>query len=194
MIEQVFLTNQGTDAHLLDGVIGGLSEGCSYRVPGVVSSKPETGPGGHVSVALRGCEGDGDLKCMAYEPTKGFRQVVRQLLPGDRVLAVGSYKGGSLNLEKIRLLELPAASVRRPPHCPACNRRMTSAGSGKGYKCRACSGRSIEPVEEPVERHLSCGWYEVPPSARRHLARPLCRGDSVHHESTGGELQADLLR
>ena len=81
-IEQVFITNQGTDAHLLDGVIGDLSEGCSYRVPGVVSSKPKTGPGGHVSITLTGCNGEtGDLRCMAYEPTKGFRHVIRQTSP-----------------------------------------------------------------------------------------------------------------
>ncbi len=192
-IEQVFLTNEGTDAHLLDGVIGSLLEGCSYRVPGVVSSKPETGPGGHVAITLAGCDGEpGGLRCMAYEPTKGFRHVVRSLLPGDGVVAVGSYKAGSLNLEKIRILDLPAASVRRPPRCPVCNNRMTSAGSGKGYKCRVCSGRSREPVMVPVERRLSCGWYEVPPSARRHLARPLCRGTAVHHEDR--QVHADLLR
>lgn len=178
-IEQIFMTNQGTDAHLLDGVIGDLVEGCSYRVPGMVSSKPKTGPGGHVSVTLIGYNGEiGDLRCMAYEPTKGFRRVVKQLLPGDRVIAVGSYKAGSLNLEKIRIFDLHNASVRRPPYCPLCNRSMTSAGSGKGYKCRVCSERSREPVVEKVEREISCGWYEVPPSARRHLARPLCREDS----------------
>ena len=192
-IEQIFLTNQGTDAHLLDGAIGQLLEGCSYRIPGMVSSKPETGPGGHVSVTLAGYDGEpGGLRCMAYEPTKGFRHVIRQLLPGDRLVAVGSYKAGSLNLEKILIIDLSAASVRRPPQCPVCDRRMTSAGSGKGYKCRVCSGRSGEPVEEPLERRLSCGWYEVPPSARRHLARPLCRGTAVHHEER--ELHADLLR
>ena len=39
---------------------------------------------------------------MAYEPTKNFRQIIRQLVPGDEVIAVGSYKKGSINLEKIR--------------------------------------------------------------------------------------------
>ncbi len=24
---------------------------------------------------------------------------------------------------------------------------------------------------------LKPGWYEVPPTARRHLAKPLCRGE-----------------
>jgi tRNA(Ile2)-agmatinylcytidine synthase len=27
-----------------------------------------------------------------------------------------------------------------------------------------------------VERDLELGWYEVPPCARRHVAKPLVRG------------------
>jgi len=40
---------------------------------------------------------------MAYEPTKNFRQIVRQLVPGDHVIAVGSFKKGSINLEKLKV-------------------------------------------------------------------------------------------
>jgi tRNA(Ile2)-agmatinylcytidine synthase len=52
---------------------------------------------------------------------------------------------------------------------------MTSAGSGKGYKCRECSGKSLEPEISVLKRDLSPGWYEVPPVARRHLSKPLVR-------------------
>jgi tRNA(Ile2)-agmatinylcytidine synthase len=31
-------------------------------------------------------------------------------------------------------------------------------------------------VVRPVDRDLDPGWYEVPPVARRHLAKPLVRG------------------
>ncbi|WP_292521740.1 tRNA(Ile)(2)-agmatinylcytidine synthase [Methanoculleus sp.] len=172
--EQVYATNQGTDAHLVAGVIGALREGRSYLVRGTVASEPATGVGGHVSLLL--ADEGGEVRCMAYEPTKGFRDVVRALVPGDVVVAAGSYKGGSLNLEKLGIACLADAVRVRPPVCPACERRMTSAGTGKGYKCRVCGERSREPEVEHLERPLRPGWYEVPSTARRHLARPLVRG------------------
>ncbi len=172
--EQVYTTNQGTDTHLVPGTIGELREGRSYLLRGTVVGSPTTGPGGHVSLLL--ADGGVEVRCMAYEPTKGFRDVVRELVPGDVVVAAGSYKGGSLNLEKLGICLLADAVRVRPPVCPACGKRMTSAGTGKGYKCRVCGARSREPEVERLERLLRPGWYEVPPTARRHLARPLMRG------------------
>ena len=173
-LEQIWITNQGTDAHLLDGTIGTLREGLSYRVRGTVQGPPETGMGGHVSFSLH--DGGREVRCMAYEPTKNFRAIVRRLMPGDSIIVVGSYKKGSVNLEKMRVVSLAEVKVIRPPLCPACGRRMTSAGKKKGYKCRTCSARTREPEVREVPRTLRPGWYEVPPTARRHLARPLCRG------------------
>jgi tRNA(Ile2)-agmatinylcytidine synthase len=173
-IEQIWVTNQGTDAHLLGGTIGGLLEGLSYRVGGTVATAPKTGAGGHVSFLLR--DGDDTVRCMAYEPTKNFRDIVRQLLPGDTVIAAGSYKNGSINLEKIKVVSLARAETTRPPLCPACSKRMTSDGRGKGWKCKKCGAREDEPDTQEIVRALQLGWYEVPPTARRHLARPLCRG------------------
>lgn len=172
--EQVFVTNQGTDAHLVRGEIGHLEEGHSYLVDGIVLAPARTARGGHVCLAIG--DGNGTLPCMAYEPTKGFRDIVRSLCPGDRVRAAGSYKRGSLNLEKIGVVSAPPLRLLRPPLCERCGKRMTSAGTGKGYKCRGCSGRKDAPEVVVVPRTISPGWYEVPPSARRHLARPLCRG------------------
>ena len=37
-VEQIFVTNQGTDSHLVKGCIGALTEGLSYRVSGTVCS------------------------------------------------------------------------------------------------------------------------------------------------------------
>jgi tRNA(Ile2)-agmatinylcytidine synthase len=174
LIEQIFLTNQGTDAHLIPGRIGNLKEGCSYLVSGTVTSAPVTGNGGHVSFIL-GERGE-SVRCMAYEPTKGFRDVVRLLLPGDEVTAAGSFKGGSINLEKILVRTVIQVVLTRPPRCGVCGKRMTSAGTGKGYKCRECGSRCGDPERIVVDRDLTCGWYEVPPLARRHLAKPLVRG------------------
>jgi len=173
-IEQIWITNQGTDSHLLDGNIGNLREGISYRVHGIVASVPMTKTGGHVFFTL----GDGNhaVRCMAYEPTKGFRHIIRKLVPGDEVVAVGSYKKGSINLEKIQVYSLTRVKKMRPPVCTLCKKRMTSDGRKKGYKCRKCGARAGEPEVQDIPRMLTSGWYEVPPTARRHLAKPLCRG------------------
>jgi len=174
-LEQIWVTNQGTDAHLVEGLTGTLSEGLSYRVRGTVEERPETRTGGHVSFTIR--DGDHAVRCMAYEPTKNFRQIVRKLRPGDAVIACGSYKKGSINLEKMNVVTLGKAETVRPPVCAACNKRMTSDGKGKGWKCKKCGARSEVPEVQEIARTLKPGWYEVPPTARRHLAKPLCRGE-----------------
>ena len=173
-LEQIWVTNQGTDAHLVPGTCGLLREGISYRVRGVITGRPVTGAGGHVSFAIR--DGEAEARCMAYEPTKNFRDTVRALVPGDEIVAVGSYKKGSINLEKLCLV-VPARDLRiQAPLCTACSKRMTSDGKGKGYKCRKCGAHTREPEVQETPRTLTAGWYEVPPTARRHLAKPLCRG------------------
>ena len=174
-IEQIWVTNQGTDAHLLAGRIGELQDGLSYRVHGTVADAPKTGMGGHVSFTIR--DRNYTVRCMAYEPTKNFRQIVRQLVPDDEVIAVGSYKKGSINLEKMKVVALAKATTTRPPVCTACNKRMTSDGKGKGYKCRKCGAHANDQEILEISRTLKPGWYEVPPTARRHLAKPLCRGE-----------------
>ncbi|OPY39175.1 MAG: tRNA(Ile2) 2-agmatinylcytidine synthetase TiaS [Methanoregula sp. PtaU1.Bin051] len=173
-LEQIWVTNQGTDAHILPGRIGELREGLSYRIHGTVADAPRTGRGGHVSFAIR--DSGSTVRCMAYEPTKNFRQIVRQLVPGDTIIAAGSYKKGSLNLEKMKVVSLVTAKSVRPPVCTACNKRMASAGAGKGFKCKKCGAKADEPDVKEIARAVEPGWYEVPPTARRHLAQPLCRG------------------
>ena len=114
---------------------------------------------------------------MAYEPTKNFRNIIRQVLKGDKVIAIGSFKKGSINLEKIKIEALARPILSRPPVCTACTKRMTSNGTGKGFKCKKCGARAEEPEVREISRTLKTGWYEVPPTARRHLAKPLCRGE-----------------
>jgi len=176
------LTNQGTDAHVRPATVDGVVDGRSYRVDGIVRTAPETRRGGHVFLAIgsdadepgRG-EEDDRLRCVAFEPTKRFREHVRALRVGDRVTVVGEVADGSLKLEKfaVRGLERTRSVV---PTCPDCGRSMESAGRGQGYRCRDCSTRADGKRTESVERDLEPGWYEVPPAARRHVAKPLCRG------------------
>lgn len=170
-----YQTNQGTDAHLINGEIGNLTEGHSYRLFGTVASVPATGRGGHVSFLLSGGNDADEIQCMAYEPTKGFRDKVRSLLPGDTVTICGSLKEGSINIEKMRVHTVLPHQSAKAPMCASCGKRMTSAGKDKGYKCRKCGKRSTSPDYTTIRRTLIPGWYEVPPCARRHLARPLIR-------------------
>jgi tRNA(Ile2)-agmatinylcytidine synthase len=93
------------------------------------------------------------------------------------VIVIGSYKKGSINLEKLKVNALSKGITIHPPFCTACNKRMTSDGKGKGYKCRKCRIHVNDPEIREMSRTLKTGWYEVPPTARRHLAKPLCRGE-----------------
>jgi tRNA(Ile2)-agmatinylcytidine synthase len=170
---QTFVTNQGTDAHLQDGRIDTVQDGRSYRVAGTVTEPPETRPGGHVFVTLG--DGEARLPCVAFEPTKRFRQRVRRLRVGDRLTVCGELAEGTCKLEKFAL-RARRETERVTPTCPDCDRRMESAGAGQGYRCRDCSRTADAKVEQAIEREIACGWYEVPPVARRHVAKPLVRG------------------
>jgi tRNA(Ile2)-agmatinylcytidine synthase len=172
---RTFVTNQGTDTHLRPGRLGGLADGTAYRVEGLVASEPETRRGGHVFFELSGDDGDTSVECVAFEPTKRFRDDVRRLRPGDRLTVCGGHDEGTLKLEKFALRE-PVTVEWVTPTCPGCGRRMESAGRDQGYRCRDCRTDAPGRVERPVERELERGWYEVPPVARRHVSKPLVRG------------------
>ncbi|AXG09099.1 tRNA(Ile)(2)-agmatinylcytidine synthase [Haloplanus rubicundus] len=168
-----YRTNQGTDAHLRPGTAASVEDGRAYRVDGVVDDAPETRAGGHVHLSIR--DGDATLPCVAFEPTKRFRDRVRRLRPGDRVTVCGEVGNGTLKLEKFVLREL-VRTERVVPTCPDCGRSMESAGREQGYRCRDCGTTAPGRVERPLDRTLDPGWYEVPPCARRHVAQPLVRG------------------
>jgi tRNA(Ile2)-agmatinylcytidine synthase len=170
---RTFTTNQGTDAHLRDGTVSTAREGRSYRLDGTVASVPETRRGGHVFFGVAG--DDSRLQCAAFEPTKRFRDRVRRLRAGDRLTVCGEVESGTLKLEKFAVRKLRRVE-RVTPTCPDCGRTMESAGRGQGYRCRDCGTAADGKVEQPVDRTLGIGWYEVPPRARRHISKPLVRG------------------
>ncbi len=167
-----FLTNQGTDAHLRPARAGEVRDGRAYRVDGTVVDGPETVEGGHVFLTVRD---DADLRCAAFEPTKRFRDRVRALRAGDRLTVCGEVADGTLKLEKFAVRDRSRTELVTPD-CPDCGRSMESAGRGQGYRCRACGTAADGKVERPVDRDIEDGWYEVPPVARRHIAKPLVRG------------------
>ncbi|MCQ6963151.1 tRNA(Ile2) 2-agmatinylcytidine synthetase [Methanolobus chelungpuianus] len=171
----IYRTNQGTDMHLIRaGGVDDILEMHSYMLEGTVVSPAVTIRGGH-SIFILEDDAGRTIDCAAFEPTKNFREVVRRLVPGDRVVVYGSVTEDTLNIEKICILSLADVSEERNPACPSCGKRMKSAGSGQGYRCRRCATSAAETELVPLERDLGPGFYEVPPCARRHLAKPLVR-------------------
>ncbi|ADD04762.1 tRNA(Ile2) 2-agmatinylcytidine synthetase TiaS [Natrialba magadii ATCC 43099] len=202
----LFVTNQGTDVHLRDvtvtvGADSGsgiteadtgaattttLQDGRAYRLDARVVAEPETRRGGHVFVDVepKGVAVDdadstasspSTLSCAAFEPTKRFRDHVRALRPGDRLTVCGELAGGTLKLEKVAIRDLDTTDLVTPV-CPDCERTMESAGRDQGYRCRDCGTDAPGKERTEIERGLELGWYEVPPCARRHIAKPLVRG------------------
>jgi tRNA(Ile2)-agmatinylcytidine synthase len=166
----VYRTNQNTDMHLIPANIQEVQEDRSYILEGIVSKPPKTIIGGHIIFELS--ENGASIECVAFEPTKGFRRIIRELREGDEVTVFGSVKDNTVNLEKIKINSLNMQELRNPV---CCGKRMKSMGKGQGKRCEKCGAVSKEQVNETVSRRISPGLYEVPPCARRHLAKPMIR-------------------
>jgi tRNA(Ile2)-agmatinylcytidine synthase len=169
----IFLTNQGTDAHILDSPIGRVRDSQSYRLRGKVAEPARPIAGGHLFLSLE--SGSDGIECAAFEPTKNFRSTVKQLAHGDEIEVYGSVRDGTLNLEKINILGLAERKTLVAPLCPECSRKMESAGRGQGYRCRRCRTQASGQVSQISTCGIEPGYYEVPPCARRHLSKPLVR-------------------
>jgi tRNA(Ile2)-agmatinylcytidine synthase len=176
----VYLTNQHTDMHLqkVERIVDMDKFKC-YIVEGTVSNKPQVIEGGHLIFTLE--DESGTIECAAYEPTKQFRDFVRELEPEDSLRVYGGIgeginKEGTMNIEKFELLKLAELVQFKNPTCK-CGKRMKSAGTGKGYKCPKCGLKIREEKKERIliPRNIEEGFYEAPPSARRHLSKPIIR-------------------
>ncbi|MHC1598707.1 MAG: TiaS agmantine-binding domain-containing protein [Candidatus Methanofastidiosia archaeon] len=175
--QQVFITNQATDAHIEAKTICNIKEYNSVHIKCKVTEAPHFEHKGHLFFSVE--DGAKSILCAAYEPTKEFRKIVAQLLPGDEIEVWGGVKhtayGMTLNLEKINVLSLVQKTRYKIPLC--CGKRMRSIGKMKGYRCKKCSKKISESALETIhiKRDLKKGFYEVPIIARRHLAKPLSR-------------------
>lgn len=171
----VFLTNQGTDDHIIRNPVA-LIPNQSYRVTGTVISCARHIPGGHVLVDID--TQWGMLTCAAYEPSKEFRMTFDWLHEGDVVEVLGELRDSprTLNVEKIHVIHTVSEFQKvSNPVCPLCSRTMKSTGKGQKYKCKKCHTESREPITIEVVRQIVPGWYEPPVAARRHLSKPLKR-------------------
>ncbi|MFH1013773.1 MAG: tRNA(Ile)(2)-agmatinylcytidine synthase [Thermoplasmatota archaeon] len=173
----VFLTNQATDDHLQRRRIDAIRPFDSVIVNGIVSKKPVSIPGGHVIFSLRD-DKDNTVDCAAYEPTKQFRTVVRQLEIGDHIEVYGGVRSQPLtiNIEKMHVTYVAEVYEKvENPVCPVCGKHMKSKGKNQGFNCKRCKTSEEHAIVRKMQRSLSEGFYEVPVCARRHLSKPLNR-------------------
>lgn len=172
----IFETNQGTDDHLQRRNIGEIQPFQSVISEGAVVRKPYTIEGGHVIFTIE--DSTGKIDCAAYEPTKEFRRVVRELSVGDVVEVCGGVREKPLtvNIEKINVKYLMKKVEKvENPVCTRCGKHMKSRGRNQGYKCKICGIESKKPIVREKKRGVNTGFYETPVCARRHLSKPLKR-------------------
>ena len=174
----LFETNQGTDDHLERRKIAEINPFESVITEGKVVNKPITIKGGHVIFKIK--DESGSIDCAAYEPTKEFREVIKQLEIGDFVEVYGGVRKEpfTINLEKIQVKELVKGIKKvENPICPNCGKHMKSIGKGQGYRCIKCGLKKDESFAkyEEIKRSIKTTFYEVPVCARRHLSKPLKR-------------------
>ncbi|MHA2161427.1 MAG: TiaS agmantine-binding domain-containing protein [Candidatus Thorarchaeota archaeon] len=178
----VFRTNQGTGAHLTHRVkIHDIRPYMSACVEGRVSSKPRIIEGGHTIFSMQ--DNQSLIECAAYEPTKKFRDTVGMLAPDDCVIVHAGVRpasrshGPTLNLEGLEVVSVATVMHLRNPLCPVCEKRMKSAGKGKGFKCISCGHKDSKATKtsSPIKRTLREGIYLPPLRAQRHLTRPTSR-------------------
>lgn len=183
----VFRSNQGTAEHLTHTVrIKDLRPYMAAKVEGVVASKPRMIEGGHMIFSM--ADETSAIDCAAYEPTQDFRKMVAELRKGDEIIAYASVRpraskhGPTLNLEGLEVSRIACVISQSNPVCPHCLKRMKSAGKNKGYKCPNCGFKDpdAQKIENEIERDLKTGLYLPPPSAQRHLTRPLSRLDKYY--------------
>ena len=168
----LYKTNQATDDHLRTMEITDISDGDSVWLEVEVSSKPNVIKGGHRFFKVSDSQG-AMVKCAAFEPSKTFRHAIDSLEVGDILIICGSFKKDTINLEKIRLLELTKRfSKSANPICD-CGRRTHSSGKGMHYRCKVCGKKYDRPEMIEITPDLEIGWYEPPASARRHLTTPI---------------------
>ena len=180
----IFESNQGTDEHLQRKKIINVNPFESVILEGIVSSQPATIQGGHVIFKIK--DETGEIDCAAYEPTKEFRHIVRDLIIGDKIVVYGGVreKPLTINLEKIFIKNLKEKFVKvENPVCPKCGKHMKSKGKNQGFKCVKCKTRSDKPTIKKQKRMIHKSFYEVPVCARRHLSKPLKRISKQNHNA-----------
>lgn len=174
----IFESNQGTDDHLQKKSIDKIKPYQSVIVEGSLIQNPHTIKGGHVIFTIGNNTTTDTVDCVAYEPTKEFRKIVRELCIGDVVEVYGGVREKPLtvNIEKINVKYLTKQVEKvENPVCPSCGKHMKSKGANQRYKCKICGTTNSRPIVKEKKRTICTEFYEVPVCARRHISKPLKR-------------------
>jgi len=178
----IFRSNQGTDAHLKP--IKSLCEiepYISVIAKGTVSRNPRIVPLRHVIFSIK--DDSAEIDCAAYEPTGDLRKVARELVVGDSVEVYGAThkatgsKPLTINLEKIKILNLTPKTLTENPICPDCGKHLKSMGKNQGMRCEKCGNKyyDLKKSEFFVPRAVKLGLYLTSTRSQRHLTKPLRR-------------------
>ncbi|MCW6168231.1 MAG: tRNA(Ile)(2)-agmatinylcytidine synthase [Thermoplasmatales archaeon] len=165
----LYETNQATDDHIIENSTY-FWDFHSYRIDGIISITPYSINGSHYFSEM--ISNGKRVKIAAFEPTKEFRKIFRQLRPMDLVSVYGSMKNGTLNVEKMQIKATSKIYGRTAPECPDCSVRTVNKGLND-YRCPVCGKIMNLPSYESIERDVSPGFYDVPVSTRRHLSKPF---------------------
>ena len=120
------------------------------------------------------------IKAYAYEPMGPVRKIVQKLKTGDVLELTGAVfyqdvfeKIITMNIEKIRFVEIVPEAIERNPFCPKCLARLKSKGR-KYLVCPKCGFR-IEKTKIIILSARDIKENSLllpPPSAYRHLTKP----------------------
>jgi tRNA(Ile2)-agmatinylcytidine synthase len=178
----IFRSNQGTDAHLKHA--DNLGEAKPHNpiiAEAMVSAEPRVIPGKHVIFSVK--DDVAEVACAAYEPSGALRHAARELIIGDKVEVSGGVRARSssipltINLEKIRVLNLARKVSLSNPVCVKCGKRLESMGRGQGFRCKKCKSKyaDLAKAEVAVKRNLQKSLYIASPRSQRHLTKPFVR-------------------
>ena len=81
---------------------------------------------------------------------------------GDALTVYGGVRSCSehqltINLEKMRILELAPKVSFVNPTCPKCEKRLKSMGANQGFRCDKCGFRSSEQKKLEINEKTSAG-------------------------------------
>ncbi len=172
----LFKTNQATNSHVLRPQSTLIPFSVISSIATVVAS-PFEYQGGHIKLKLS--MNSKTIECMVFEPTKHLRDTARKLIIGDKLYIHANVRkndyGIHIALEHFYIIHLEKKIYFAPPICQ-CGKRMTKAGTLKGYKCRNCGNKTLIPEKKPGQRNIFVGQKAFAAlSAQRHLTRPSKR-------------------
>lgn len=197
----LFRSNQHTQPHFPKEISGkSLQPYTSVKVRGIVEKEPYIIPGGHVLFSI--ISDEEIVNCAAYEPTKKFRKIVRELRKGDELLVFGGVRPPSekyeitVNLEQLIVLHLRNKLQRITLKCPYCNTALKSQGKNQGLVCKKCDFTTNEKdlIFQIEKRRIRTNIrYIIPVCAQRHLTKPHLRENNMKsHLSSEIEFSEDF--